>query len=151
MSDDGCSCERCQAACRHKPGWFMPGEAEKAAALVGLPLKEFFEQHLGVDWLDDPPEAKYLLSPATKSMDPGGMFPANPRGTCVFYIDGRCSIYAARPYECRDYVHSQSRDEALATHRRVAEAWKDHQDQLRDLLDDEPCAEEWSHADVGGW
>ena len=50
MSETSCTCEVCQSACATKPGHFMPGEAEEAAALVGLTLKEFFDLHLAVDW-----------------------------------------------------------------------------------------------------
>ena len=26
-----CTCDICKQACKHKPGWFLPKEAEKAA------------------------------------------------------------------------------------------------------------------------
>lgn len=39
-----CQCVRCVNACRYRPGWFLPGEAEKAAELKGVPLADFFKQ-----------------------------------------------------------------------------------------------------------
>lgn len=47
---DSCKCESCQAACRQKPGWFLPGEAERVAEYLGISLEDLFRTKLAVDW-----------------------------------------------------------------------------------------------------
>src|SRR5574343_1485060 len=87
-----CECRVCRGACTRKPGWFMPGEAEKAARLMKMPLKKFFETYLGVDWWNGKQygEEIFLLSPALVDGERGDLFPQNPQGRCVFYVDERC-------------------------------------------------------------
>jgi hypothetical protein len=38
-----CQCAICKRACERKPGWFAPGELTKAAQLLGMNEKEFFD------------------------------------------------------------------------------------------------------------
>lgn len=45
-----CRCNVCKQACEFKPGWFLPGEAEKAADYFDLDFWEFFNAFLGVDF-----------------------------------------------------------------------------------------------------
>lgn len=132
-----CSCETCQRACRKKPGWFLPGEAEKAAVLKDMSLKEFFDKYLMVDfWLGKRADGHiFVLSPATKEGTPGEEFPFDPKGECIFYKAGKCEIHAVKPYECAWYDHTKEKDD---THKNVAEAWKDHQGQIKELLGREP-------------
>jgi Fe-S-cluster containining protein len=152
VSETNCTCQVCQNACASKPGHFAPGEAEKAAALVGLSLKAFFDAHLAVDWWEDSPNVFYL-SPAAVGNSTGEEWPANPRGACVFFVDGRCAIYAARPGECRRYLHGMTREQTDASVKTVVDAWRaeEHQQQIRDLLGREPQSEEYSIFDAWSW
>lgn len=134
------TCHQCQSACAHKPGWFLPGEAEKAAELVGMTFQEFFDAHLAVDWYVDDTDT-FLLSPAIAGEEAGTEFPGNPHGRCVFYQEGRCTIHAAKPFECREYVHTET--DSGTRHEDVAKAWEDHQDQIEELLGREPESEEY--------
>ena len=120
----------------------MPGEAEKAAQWLGVSLREFFDTYLGVDWWDGEPPV-FVLAPAIVSMEPGSEYPADPRGRCVFYENGLCKIHPVKPYECAFYHHSDSDEVIQERHRRVAEAWKEHQEQIKNLLGREPEALEW--------
>lgn len=136
-----CSCASCQNACRHKPGWFAPGEAEAAATLLGVTLKELFRTRLMVDWLCSAgPEFSdvFLLSPAITPGQPGEEFGSEPRGRCTFLTgEGLCEIHAAKPLECRLYSCQVAGAEY---HEPVGMTWNmpEHQQQVRDLLGREP-------------
>jgi Fe-S-cluster containining protein len=142
---ESCTCDGCQRACKAKPGWFLPGEAEKAAALTGMSLQEFFDAHLAVDWWEvDGGGDAFVLSPAVVGAKPGSEFPGNPNGTCVFFQGGRCRIHAAKPAECRALWHDGLPG---GLHEEVAMAWKDRQGQLSELLGREPESESYG---IGG-
>ncbi len=136
------TCRVCQSYCERKPGWFLPGEAEKAAELMGLSLARFFQEYLAVDWWEGEDDSNiFLLSPAITSNPAGEEFPGNPRGTCVFFQRDRCQIHAAKPTECRDALCTDVRNDSI--HRQMAEAWDNEtaQEQVRGLLGREPEAE----------
>lgn len=141
-----CQCEICQYACKHKPGWFLPGEAEKAAEFLGLTMPEFFAQYLGVDWWaggkDGTGEDIFVLAPATTAMVPGEMYPADPRGQCVFFAQGLCQIHPVKPFECAAYGHEDKREQVQARHRQVAQAWQPYQEQIAEWLGHKPHAAE---------
>ena len=152
------TCDYCRHGCTNKPGWFMPGEAERAAGFLGLPLEDFFRQYLAVDWweadhrIDD---TTFVLSPAIKGEDAGTEFPGEPRGTCVFYKDERCQIHPVKPAECGAlWCGDRSRS---TVHLDTALAWVAHQDQITALLGREPEAEEFDSpfspfgSLFGGW
>lgn len=138
------TCSRCRAACAEKPGWFLPGEAEKAAEHLGLTMKEFFDRHLAVDWWVTDEDDIFLLSPAVKGAPTGTEFPGDPHGTCVFFVNGQCSIHAVKPYECRDMWCGDA-GSPLA-HAATALAWEVYQEQIHDLLGRRPVATEYT-----GW
>lgn len=141
MGNNDCTCDWCQDACKVKPGWFAPGEVEKAAEFVGMPLADFFKEKLAVDWWQSDPDI-FLLSPAVVGGESGEEFPADPRGVCVFFKEGRCSIHAAKPMECRLAHHDNAEWEKV--HKDTAMLWKGavQQQQIVDLLGREPYAEE---------
>jgi Fe-S-cluster containining protein len=137
------TCAKCQRGCTNKPGWFLPGEAEAAAPLLGMSLEEFFRTYLAVDWWEhaewlDCEREVFVLSPAIAGEEPGEEFPGDPRGTCVFYENGRCRIHAAKPHECRESLCTGPRG---YVHEDTAKAWTEHQGQIRELLGREPMAE----------
>lgn len=160
MNSTSCTCHACQGACKHKPGWFLPGEAEAAARLKGMTLPAFFTAHLGVDWFErdygDSP-ATFLLSPAIKGHTPGVEFPGDPRGECTFYTDGLCGIHEAKPHECRAYLHGEAQTSVAERHLAVADAWKDHQGQVETLLGRAPQESRYEGGlfgllgGLGGW
>lgn len=77
------TCERCRRSCGHKPGWFLPGEAEKAAEFTGMTLPEFFRAYLAVDWWEGEPDI-FLLSPAIAGAEPGrGVHPGALPGLSI--------------------------------------------------------------------
>lgn len=147
-----CMCEKCKGACSFKPGWFAPGEPEKAAEYLGLNLQEFFDNHIMVDWHDEDEPPTFVLSPAILGQDPGAEFPANPKGVCVFFKDGLCSIHEVKPKGCRDAFPCKMRDHetVIDEHRKEAMAWKDHQGLIRELLGREPVRKHWKPFNFGG-
>lgn len=114
----------------------MPGEAEKAAAFMGMTLRKFFKRFLGVNYGKEQHETEstFILAPAITTMKAGQEWPHYPLGQCVFFKNGRCSIHAVKPFECREYSHTDTKDEVQARHVLVKDAWKDHQGQIKELL-----------------
>lgn len=142
-----CSCERCQAACRRTPGWFRPGEAEKAAELLGLPLKKFFRRYLGVNWYcNDDGSDTFVLAPAIHGMTPGTEYPSSPLGRCVFLTnEGQCQIHAAKPWHCSHGNPCTFNEDAhkRATARTVT-LWNRNQKDIAVLLRRKPAARQTS-------
>ena len=136
-----CCCAECQAACRFKPGWLTPGEAERVADYLGVSLDSLFRTRLMVDrWGRD--RIVFVLSPAVVEVSPGQEFLSTTRGQCIFYAEGRCTIHPVKPFECRAMLHGQP----PTYHAEAARAWDTPaaQRQIRQLLGREPVAEERS-------
>jgi Fe-S-cluster containining protein len=135
-----CQCDVCCGACTKKPGWFLPGQAEKAAELLGLSLKEFFHKYLGIDYfIQKDGKFLYVLAPAIVTMEPGQEYPFSPFGQCVFYENNMCKIHAAKPIECAKWDHSVDDKELLEFKNVVIVGeWEKHQDQIEELLGRKP-------------
>ena len=99
-----CTCEDCVDACKAAPGWFAPGEAEKAAELLGMPFEDFKNEYLIVEyWVG----GARVWSPRKDYQPKGGQdalwADAFKKGRCVFLDENdRCKIHAAKPYACRE-------------------------------------------------
>ena len=136
------TCYKCSGACSVKPGWFLPGEAEKAADFLGVTLEDLFTTKLAVDWWESDhefPETVFLLAPAMVGETPGEEYPGDPQGTCVFLTeDKRCAIHEVKPHECAAYWHGEDANNIPVRHKRVATEWTEHQDQITKLLGREP-------------
>lgn len=124
----------------HKPGWFAPGEVERVADYLGMTVAELFLSKLSVDWWEETSDVleTFVLAPTVVGGNPGDMYDADPRGVCVFYRDGLCTIHEVKPLECREYVHTDSSLGVEMRHEHVAKLWYSHQDQIRQLLGREP-------------
>lgn len=118
----GCTCPACVGCCTHIPGWFAPGEAEKAAEFVGTPFGVFSRASLIEEyWCDGP----VVWSPrkvgqtgrrATWSSAFGS-------GRCVFLrAEDRCGIYPVRPMECREAFGCRKTPHTRA---RIVKLWED--------------------------
>ena len=134
-----CACAKCQDACIGRPGRFLPGEAEKAADLLGLTLEEFFAKHLAVEWWDADEVSDdtfvRLLAPAITVKPTGTLAPEDPIGRCsLLSADKRCTIHAAKPHECRAYIHTDTYKISEARLHMIVRAWMPHQEQVSDLL-----------------
>lgn len=146
-----CACERCQQACTNTPGWFRPGEAEKAAKLMKLSLPVFFRRYLGVNWWCGDPDV-FVLAPALVGEKAGREYPGNPKGTCVFFKAGRCDIHAAKPYDCAygnphdERTPERATLDVVAREKTVA-LWSKEQKQIARLLGRKPRAARFSFFD----
>jgi Fe-S-cluster containining protein len=142
------TCTTCTAACHKKPGWLMPGEAERIARHLGMSLAELFRTKLAIDWWEDHPVTDgdvFVLAPAITTSPAGEEYPGDPRGRCVFLTaEGRCGIHAVKPHECRAYWCGEPTGPAQeARHLDVATAWIEHQPRLVELLGRDPEAAEY--------
>jgi Fe-S-cluster containining protein len=147
-----CTCWSCRSACSHKPGWFKPGEAEKVAEHLDVSLEELFSTKLQVDWWEADEDTEtdiFVLSPAVLHGRPGEEFDADPNGTCVFFVEGRCSIHEVKPFECQEALGCEPTLPRVA-HRGAAMAWVEHQDQIKDLLGREPQSSAYMGGSIFG-
>jgi len=106
MNKTECSCDRCIKACANgNPGWFLPGEAEKAAELLGINFDEFKRQYLVIDFWCTPDGDCEVLAPAKVNTQYLGRMVswgyAFEKGRCVFLNEQNlCRIHKAKPFEC---------------------------------------------------
>lgn len=128
LMSSSCACEKCQAVCSHKPGWFIPGEVEKVADFFSITLQELFDRYLMPDSWEPDTGSIRTLSPAIKGEKPGTYLPFAV-GECVFFEGGRCSIHGVKPYECRMAGHIFN----PTIHEEVGMSWVSRQDQIGDL------------------
>ena len=149
MNKAGCDCKACKSACSYKPGWFLPNQAEKVAEFLNIPFIELFNTKLGVDWNNGyEDETVFVLAPAIKSMDTGEEYPSDPRGVCVFFIDGLCEIHNVKPFECAEFLHSDSQEMIEIRKRKIVKEWAIKGDYIKNLLGREPQSEEFSTMDM---
>lgn len=100
-----CQCSRCVKCCLGYPGWFAPGEAERAAELLGVHFEEF-KKSLIKDSCDNEyaEDAPYVWAPRKVGEDQAeetrDLNMKARRGHCVFLVSERCRIHEAKPYEC---------------------------------------------------
>ena len=145
-----CTCDKCVAACKRMPGWFMPGEAEIVAEFLHLSLKELFKDYLIVNYYDNSSDwdrTTYVLQPAIKPYEDSsrnhrwhtGIVNGWPWGECVFLENDRCGIHAVKPFECKHAMCCNSKDTDRITHLDFAKVWceEEHQEQIEQLLDRE--------------
>jgi Fe-S-cluster containining protein len=124
-----CGCDKCQGCCENIPGWFKPGEVDKAAALIGMPVREFFERFLTVDyWERDGrhDHEVFVLRPSTRDERPGTLASRHFwRGRCVFLTpERRCGIHAAKPHECAVVTGCDRAGEQNINHRPfISDMW----------------------------
>lgn len=117
----------------------MPGEAERAAELRGMDIRELFRTRLAVDWNEGTPDI-FVLAPALVGKPTGAEYPYDPTGRCVFLtINNRCGIHAAKPFECAALGHEEGIN-LHANRDAVVAAWAQNQQQIFDLLGREPEA-----------
>ena len=124
-------CVRRGHCCRSSPGWFGPGEAERAARLVGLEPDAFVRRYLVIDGIEVEGRRVEVFAPV--KLDRFGE-PALPpasrvdelyrtlRGVCIFFEGDGCGIYEARPVECRSYLCTHAPEQNLS-HAAIARLW----------------------------
>jgi len=133
--DPTLGCIRRGLCCRSSPGWFGPGEAEQAAALLGLEPDALVRNYLVVTSIEVDGERVHAFAPVKLGRDGRQLLKPGSRadrlydmlrGPCTFLVDDAgkagCRIYAARPVECRRYVCTNDPDDN-PTHEQIARLW----------------------------
>lgn len=102
-----CSCTACQKLCLGTPGWFLPGEATRAARFLKMTLQEFFDTYLILEyWVGGlHGEDQYVLSPrreAQKGKKVVGWGDSFLESPCRLLTETGCKLSLRfRPAECR--------------------------------------------------
>lgn len=99
-----CSCEKCQAACRHEPGAFEPTQT------ITVPVEIRYRDVGG----------RRLFLPT----------PRMANGACEHFVEGRCAIYADRPAECASFQHDDTQRRIDRRLDRIALKWSTNTAQL---------------------
>ncbi len=76
-----------------------------------------------IDWYN---EDKNILvfTPNIKGNEDSIQYPADPRGECIFFNNGKCDIYKIRPFECKEYIHTDVKEIADKRHVKVKNEWE---------------------------
>jgi Fe-S-cluster containining protein len=129
-----CTCVQCVMACKRTPGWFAPGEVEKAAKLKKMTTEAFRKKYIIIDYyigdhreIDIPAPRKVGIETDRTRASWGYAF---DNGTCVFLENDRCGIHEAKPYECRVAMLCDKTivkgDETVRD--KLAKMWEKHED-----------------------
>jgi Fe-S-cluster containining protein len=137
VGDNGAKCCGRGRCCENNPGWFAPGEMEKAAEHMGMDPGDFFNKYIVLNAVKLPNEPGQPVVEAfvpTKVDEKGEPLEGAGRrssrvyqymkGPCVFYKNQRCAIHPARPLECRKYFCEQD-DKLNITHEEIGKLWYD--------------------------
>lgn len=131
--DPDAGCMRRNRCCKNSPGWFAPGEAEQAAALLQLTPDVFVRRYLIIDFMEVDGERVEVFVPAKIGRDGAPLIPTGTRADalyqafrspCIFFSEEGCQIYAARPLECQRYLCTQPA-ELNISHDAIARLWRD--------------------------
>jgi Fe-S-cluster containining protein len=124
-------CIRRTLCCRTSPGWFAPGEAEKAAELLGMTPDAFVREYLIIDHVEVDGVKVEVFAPVKLGRDGNPLIPTATRADrlysllrspCVFFNGQGCKIYGARPIECRTYVCTNPPEKNLS-HEEIGRMW----------------------------
>lgn len=83
-------CNHCGACCKDPCVQvnLTIGDIHRISEFIKMPVEELFKEHIGINPFGDPDLIHYDMELGLN----------NP---CKFRVDGKCSIYAARPLSCR--------------------------------------------------
>jgi len=125
--DKSCVCKKCVNACKSQPGWFMPGEPEKAAKLLKMEFKEFKDKYLIVDYWASGDYDSDVLAPrkidVERDRSRASFSYAFAKSPCIFLKKDRCMIHDAKPYECRESFPCD--ENQIELREKIAEAWRE--------------------------
>jgi Fe-S-cluster containining protein len=104
-----CDCADCRKPCEHMPGMLAPGDLERIADYVALPIPEalpMFRASPGAK------VAKQTLTGLHVFRIPTIVPAQDETGRCVFLLpDGLCQIHAVAPYGCTHFDWHMPREE----------------------------------------
>jgi len=127
-----CDCPRCRRLCQGVPGWFMPGEATKAAEYLKMDLILLFKDYLIIEYWVSSPEDILVLSPRTARQDGktmacwGDPLRDSP---CKFLDESGCMLpLELRPIECA--ITKCHKVFARNPREIIKDAWKENQTEI---------------------
>ena len=133
-------CLQCGDCCNQNPGWFAPGEMEKAAEHLSMSTDEFAKNFLIIDSIElqefgkvevfAPLRMNKFNEPARPPLTRVDFFYRYFTGRCIFFKDKGCMIYPHRPIECKNYYCSKisgGLDDIGITHEKIAQMWVEQQ------------------------
>lgn len=125
-------CIRRGYCCRSAPGWFAPGEVEKAAAHLEMKADDFVRQYLVIDgidveghgWVDVfvPVRLNKMGEPALPPLHRVDNIYRYFDGPCIFYQNQNCRLHPHHPLECRRYFCGQPEEKNIS-HKEIALLW----------------------------
>lgn len=121
------ACTRCSACCRHTPGYVFLSDKDVDAltARLGIERPEFFRRYT----------RRVRFGPVTRIS-----LREKPNVDCIFWDNGGCSVYDARPLQCRAFPFWSS---CVSS----AEEWEFHSGQCPGMgqgeLHDRKTIEKW--------
>jgi len=150
-----CDCPRCRELCLGNPGWFLPGQASRAAAHLGLTLETFFDRYLILEYLEGP--FTETLSPRRFGQKRSEAYWGDIflMGRCLLLGDSGCLLPPdLRPAECLSAFGCRPRRPGEKWRLPVAQpAWADHQEEIvqirRHLKEKHDVAEHPSERQAG--
>jgi Fe-S-cluster containining protein len=107
-----CTCRTCRACCQHLPGALtLPGDLERIEAAT---RQEGESEEAWSERLFVASDGALIESSATgeRVNVPTLAFRSTLKGACMFYRQGRCAVYDARPSACSEFDCSQTDQEA---------------------------------------
>ena len=124
-----CNCVKCIITCLRHPGIFAPGQIELAAKHYGFELGDFVRRFIVFDYWTEPDDSriwfpapkKLIMQAHTHDGKASFSYPFNA-GRGVYLNGTRCSVYEARPTECREINACASEREHPWTLRLIS-AW----------------------------
>jgi len=151
MKQRDCECDSCVDACKTTPGWFAPGEAERAAEHLNIPFDKFRDDYLVLDyWVGVTEPDTFVYTPRKEfnetqenpirgrfgDLPPKGFHKVSfsygfKAGICVFLKNNRCSIHPVKPMECRRAIPCEGTD---STRQEIAERWESAGNPLSGVL-----------------
>ena len=119
-----CECKACATFCSHMPGFLVPADLDRLAAL-DTDIYAWAREHLRAS-----PGALVMVSQTREQFRIRTLVPAaTPTGACHWLVAGRCSIHAIAPYGCAFTDTHQSGSVADAVSHAglmaVLRAWQD--------------------------
>ncbi|MBN2533599.1 MAG: hypothetical protein JXB88_11935 [Spirochaetales bacterium] len=125
-------CKRKGDCCRSFPGWFGPGEVEKAASHLGMTADAFVRRYIIIDGMTveeygrvdvfSPVRLNKHGEPALPPLSRVDFFYRYFKGPCIFFKDNGCMLYPFHPIECRYYFCDQPPEKNLS-HKEIALMW----------------------------
>ena len=133
-----CSCSACKRLCRPghtNPGWFAPGQVEKAAEYLKMTVEDFFKKYLIVEYWQCFPQDIDVIAPRRVhqiGQFRAGSFDNAPDGTCKLHDSSTgCMLPAQiRPIECAASICCEEGDkywwkrERYNIRKNIAFAWR---------------------------